>query len=313
MFDLIGDVHGHAAELEALLAELGYARHLGAWRHPERRAVFVGDLIDRGPRIREAVRLARDMVEAGAAFAVLGNHEFNALAFHAPDPDAPGERLRRHTPTNVALHAATLEQVPAGELTDHLEWMRSLPLWLDLGGARVVHACWDPPALAVAGEALFRHGGLTDSFLIEAQDPESLLFAAVEILLKGKEMTLPVGVSFVDRLGVRRTRARVRWYLEPRGQTAASYALPRFPVIPASPLPARVLAEARPYPADVPPVFFGHYWLDDPEPAPLAANVACLDYSVARGGYLCAYRCDGEPLIERGRFVRAAAARAAVR
>jgi uncharacterized protein YecE (DUF72 family) len=47
-YDIIGDVHGHATELVALLRRLGYAERQGAWRHPDRTAVFVGDLIDYG-------------------------------------------------------------------------------------------------------------------------------------------------------------------------------------------------------------------------------------------------------------------------
>jgi hypothetical protein len=78
------------------------------------------------------------------------------------------------------------------------------------------------------------------------------------------------------------------------------------PGIPAASLPAKVRVEARPYPAGAPPVFFGHYWLDAPAPAPLAPNVVCLDYSVAKGGFLCAYRWEEGP-IARERFRVAAA------
>ncbi|MBF8192868.1 polynucleotide kinase-phosphatase [Nonomuraea sp. K274] len=71
-FDVIGDVHGCRAELETLLGELG-------WRgltHPEgRTAVFVGDLVDRGPDTPGVLRLVMDMVEAGTAICVAGNHE----------------------------------------------------------------------------------------------------------------------------------------------------------------------------------------------------------------------------------------------
>ncbi len=80
-FDVIGDVHGCRAELEELLAALGYAisyddgRPVGA-RHPDgRRAVFVGDLVDRGPDTPGVLRLAMGMVESGDAFVVCGNHE----------------------------------------------------------------------------------------------------------------------------------------------------------------------------------------------------------------------------------------------
>ena len=85
-FDIIGDVHGCRAELEELLATLGYelerdgaGRPVGA-RHPGgRRAVFVGDLVDRGPDTPGVLRLVMGMVAAGTAFCVAGNHEAKLL------------------------------------------------------------------------------------------------------------------------------------------------------------------------------------------------------------------------------------------
>ena len=63
------------------------------------------------------------------------------------------------------------------------------------------------------------------------------------------------------------------------------------------------------YPADAKPVFVGHYWLSATRPDLLAENVACLDYSVAKGGFLCAYRWDGEQKLTDGKFVWLPAAR----
>ena len=76
-FDIIGDIHGCATELEALLAALGYALGAeGVYAHPQgRRAFFVGDLADRGPRVVDTVNLVRRMVEGGTALAVPGNHD----------------------------------------------------------------------------------------------------------------------------------------------------------------------------------------------------------------------------------------------
>ena len=80
-FDVIGDVHGCRAELEALLAKLGYeirtdadGRPTGAHR-AGRRAIFVGDLVDRGPDTPGVLRLVMGMVAAGDALCVPGNHE----------------------------------------------------------------------------------------------------------------------------------------------------------------------------------------------------------------------------------------------
>jgi protein phosphatase len=75
-FDLIGDIHGCGDELEELLTLLGYTRVGGVFRHPEgRRAIFLGDLVDRGPRVPDVLRIVMGMVEAGSALCVPGNHD----------------------------------------------------------------------------------------------------------------------------------------------------------------------------------------------------------------------------------------------
>ena len=81
-FDLIGDVHGCFDELVALLKQLGYQppESGAAWRPPPgRKAVFVGDLVDRGPKVPDVLRLVMDMVEAGTALCVMGNHDNKLL------------------------------------------------------------------------------------------------------------------------------------------------------------------------------------------------------------------------------------------
>ena len=80
-FDIIGDVHGCFDEAVELLEKLGYQvdrdqQNNIRLRHPEnRKAVFVGDLVDRGPKTPEVIRLVMGGVESGAAFCVAGNHD----------------------------------------------------------------------------------------------------------------------------------------------------------------------------------------------------------------------------------------------
>ena len=77
-FDIIGDVHGCADELETLLEQLGYESPGAgeAPRHPEgRRAVFLGDVVDRGPRVLDSYRIVRSMVEDSDAICIPGNHD----------------------------------------------------------------------------------------------------------------------------------------------------------------------------------------------------------------------------------------------
>ena len=80
-FDIIGDIHGCADELSELLTTLGYAAgSTGIWSHPQgRRVIFLGDLVDRGPRIPDVLRIVMRMVEAGNALAVPGNHDIKLM------------------------------------------------------------------------------------------------------------------------------------------------------------------------------------------------------------------------------------------
>ena len=97
-YDIIGDVHGHADVLVALLRKLGYREQMGAWRHTERTAVFVGDFIDRGPRQVESVMVARRMVDAGTAVAVMGNHELMRSRGSSPILNRPASSCDRTSP-----------------------------------------------------------------------------------------------------------------------------------------------------------------------------------------------------------------------
>jgi protein phosphatase len=80
-FDIVGDVHGCFDEMTQLLSQLGYKQNeAGVYQHPEgRKAVFVGDLVDRGPKIPEVVRLVKGMVDSGFAFCVPGNHDIKFM------------------------------------------------------------------------------------------------------------------------------------------------------------------------------------------------------------------------------------------
>jgi len=304
MYDLIGDIHGHADELVQLLEVLGYKKLQGVYRYPDRKVIFLGDFIDRGPKIRQVLEIVRPMIEEGKALAVMGNHELNALAYHTEDPEESGQHLRRHSTKNENQHRQTLDQLKPEELHFYLEWFRTLPMWLDLDGLRAVHACWDKKAIATIAHAVKEHRGLTNGFLHAACKKDGTFYAPVEVILKGKEGKLPEGASFQDKDGHARTEIRTRWYMPPEGKTYRKYAFQSDEIACDLALDGAVIAAATPYPATSKPVFVGHYWLSAQRPELLADNVACLDYSVAKGGFLCAYRWQGEQKLSNKNFVR---------
>ncbi len=81
-FDVIGDIHGCADELVSLLDKLGYTERDGVYSHSEgRRAVFLGDLCDRGNKNVRVLKIVMAMVQSGNAFAVVGNHDSKLLKY----------------------------------------------------------------------------------------------------------------------------------------------------------------------------------------------------------------------------------------
>lgn len=81
-FDIIGDVHGCCDELEALLTKLGYVKTDGTYSHPDgRKAAFLGDFCDRGPKNVEVLKTVMKMVNSGNAIAVPGNHDVKLLKY----------------------------------------------------------------------------------------------------------------------------------------------------------------------------------------------------------------------------------------
>ncbi len=296
--DLIGDIHGHADRLEALLRKLGYNQRGNAYRHPERRVVFMGDYIDRGPDSPRVVKLVRAMVDAGSAVALCGNHEFNAICFNTPREG--GGYLRPHTEKNVRQHAATLEQYGTrkDDYAAAIAWFKTLPLYLETPHLRALHACWDVETINYLKEVL-PDATIPEALLPTAAEKGTPLYQSVEITCKGKELELPAGYSFHDKDGHERREIRTKWWINPVGKSFQAMS-----VLPGQGLDHLPFSgtDTAYYSSRERPVFFGHYWLRG-TPQLLTPNACCLDYSVAKGGVLTAYRFDGEEALDAGKLV----------
>lgn len=310
-YDIIGDVHGCGTKLELLLAELGYQRdEAGVYRHPERTAVFVGDLIDRGKEQLKVLQVVKGMVDAGTAKIVMGNHEFNAIAWATENPDT-GKPLREHNEHNHSQHEEFLEQLSAEEQAYWVEWFKTLPLWLDLGGIRVVHACWHEKSMAEVEAYTGSNMLTTADHYAQAALKNGVLYDAIETLLKGPEISLiDHGMpAYYDHEAQKpREKARLRWWA-------------RVSTLPEAAVLSRVkLADKTDYPQcerreidasyleyayhGTVPLFYGHYWREwEHDLDEWTTYTACVDFSATRGGTLVAYRWSGEPEIHWSNYV----------
>jgi hypothetical protein len=299
----VGDIHGQAFELEKLLTKLSYNNIDGVWQHPTRKLIFLGDFVDRGDYQREVIDIVRPMIDNGHALSVMGNHEYNAIAFCTQNDD--GDYLRPHSHKNIKQHRAFIKAYRDNpkEYKDVIEWFKTLPLWLDLEGLNVIHACWDKDLMNRIID--FQDSNLlTDELLHSSSDKSQWQYEAIETLLKGKEVPLPDGHSFLDKDKNRRHEIRIQWWMEKSSTYKDAFIGPEsaYTNIPNDPINGDHLIT---YSHKNKPLFIGHYWMNG-EIKPLATNIACLDYSVAmEGGKLVAYRWDGEQEINTGKFVLA--------
>lgn len=140
-FDIIGDVHGCADELELLLARLGYdvswsgetsVRTCTVTARHERRLIFVGDLVDRGPRTPDVLRIAMSMSASGLAQCVLGNHDAKFLRW------LTGSNV--HVANGLAQSIAQMESETTAFRDEVIAYLSALPIYLWLDGGRLVVA-----------------------------------------------------------------------------------------------------------------------------------------------------------------------------
>lgn len=304
MFDIIGDIHGHAKELEILLIKLGYKRKAGVYSHPEnRKCVFLGDYIDRGPKIRETLHIVKDMCDAGNAFAIMGNHEFNAICFHTKHPENGGF-FRTHGLKEIEQHLDTLRQFKHFESEwneEFLPWFHSLPIFLEFEEFRVVHACWDDKHVEwlKSNNIYSSYNGrneISSKILSDYDNKLEDVYSVFEELLKGKEFELAPEQSFLDKDGESRNKARIKWFQSVNNRR---YNKDLFLGIDREfgeqAVDELILNKLPKYDSEI-HVFFGHYWLSG-KPESSNSNAICLDYSVARNGHLVAFKFDKREFI----------------
>ncbi|MDD4225287.1 MAG: metallophosphoesterase [Mariniphaga sp.] len=293
MYDIIGDVHGHAQLLKKLLQELGYAKTPTGYANPDRKAIFVGDFLNRGPQIRKTIRMIRTMVENGNAYAILGNHEINTIIAHLTDKK--NKPLVKPPLKNFIPVLKTINEFVnyPDEWAGHLKWLRSLPLFLELEDIRVVHACWSDRAIEYLKNNL-PPGKIKKGLFKEIHThPESELAQNIWLITKGPQFHMPGDLKIINSKGVSSRSFRMRWWENPVGKTFEEISFESKFKLPNYTIPPQIAPSTYPYPEDAPIVFFGHYCRKN-GPHIIKPNICCLDSCIVGSKNLLAYRWNGE-------------------
>lgn len=302
MYDIIGDVHGYASLLKKLLLQLGYEKTFDGYKHPERKAVFVGDFVNRGPEIRKTVRIIKKMVENGNALAILGNHEIYAITYSLKDKDGTFV-VKSRSKNYLALHKTIREYVGfSEEWKEHIEWMLKLPLYLDLGDIRIVHACWSDPVIEWLKESETKGKNSRDIFKKVYKKPKSKTAKNINILTKGIDFKMPGNLKLINNKGVSPQSFRLRWWEDLTGKTFEEISFESKFTLPGYEIPSHLIPNLPVYNENEPIVFFGHYCRHN-GPYIIKPNICCVDSCVAGSKTLTAYCWNGEKTLNAENLV----------
>lgn len=301
MYDIIGDIHGHYDLLVRMLQELGYKNTDKGFSCDNRKVIFTGDYINRGPEIRKTVSLIRLMVENGNALAILGNHELNAILFLTLDKS--GKNYRKHLSRLKLPLLKTLEEYSnyPDELKNTIKWFRQLPLFLDLGTIRIVHGGWNKTHIHTVQQFMNGENKIKKSFLKEFIVNPNLNKAVTE-LVKGVELQLPKDLIVKDNKGISRRVFRIKWWEPAEGKTFREASFSNRFKLPEYTIPKEIVPSIKYYSDNLPPVFFGHYCLEKQDLI-IKNNLCCVDRCVVRSQTLSAYRWNGETTLLPGNIV----------
>ena len=292
MYDIIGDVHGNADALKNLLLKMGYSKKSGCYSHQNRKAVFTGDFVNRGKKVRQTLKMVRRMVENKAAFAVMGNHEYNLICYHTKSLGRGF--LRKHTSANRSLfyYSTRAFRDHPEEWRENLDWIKQLPLFLEFEHFRVVHACWDRRIVKFVKRNL-PGNRMTEAFLHNSARSGTIESEVVKVLLSGVEVPVDKFTTVTNSGGKPVGSLRIKWWMQPDTHRLCSVALGEYHIKPNRLLSKKEKTMFLPYPENRRPLFIGHYCLRD-DPGLQSPNICCVDYCYYRKGRLVAYRMHGE-------------------
>jgi hypothetical protein len=283
----IGDLHAQQEKLTALLASQGLPEE---GDESDTTIVFIGDLIDNSRESTTdhiaALNTVKTLVDNKQALCLLGNHEFNAVGWYLKDAD--GNHLRdRSKAGNVKQHQHFLAQVGQDSAEHKLwvEWFMTLPLYINVGDMRAIHACWHEESIIRLDKYLNPDRSLKAEHWADAFDSSHELYELIETLLKGPEVTLPSGFSFHDKNGIERHQIRAAWWKdEYSAQTYRDLAI--VPTGQADVIPnVKLERSAKTFNQQslLFPVVVGHYTLaPTPFPTSLSESVVCVDFNAAK-------------------------------
>lgn len=297
MYDIIGDIHGHASSLTKLLRKFGYSNTTTGYKHEERKTIFVGDLINKGPESVEVLRLVRKMVDNGQAQVVLGNHELNFILHFYANSIHPNTPLMWSKGYGYFHRLYSDFYFDTNKVHEWVNWCRELPLAIETEQFRVAHACWHQPSIDLIKQ-FSPSLTLNDCIMEELFKQNTPLLEALFLITKGIEVMLPKYVPLSAKKLSRPGRAKIQWWKIKEAThyfDLAANPKKKFPNI-EIPIPPSLMNIE--YSSKEKPLFMGHYNLNRKVDL-IAPNMAILDFNIKKKQRIAAYRISEETTLTK--------------
>jgi hypothetical protein len=296
-FDIIGDVHGHGNLLEKLLIKLGYTDNGLSFSHPERKAIFCGDFIDRGKENIKALNIVMQMCKHGQALAIPGNHDIAFIQYHTKLKGS-NQNIIPQNPQHEIMFRETLREFNANStfMEHYLHWIKNLPLFIEHDLFRVYHGYYHPEIR----KSLSNEKGIaTYNDVLEH-------FAHWSPLADLITKSVSVKVSVRGKQGKKTERIRIKWWEHVEKDLHADHFLlhtyEHYENMQIEAIEANAYQKFKPYGTDEKPLFLGHFCINSMHGIQ-ASNLCIIDLCVIRTGRLAAYRFDGEKILKKEKIV----------
>jgi hypothetical protein len=290
----IGDLHGHASELKKLLGNAGFLPFGESFRHPNLKAAFVGDFINRGFENLACLRIVRAMVESGDAIAVPGNHEVIFLNYHQKDPRTKEYTMPNRNGWNKLLQNTMQEfgNHPK-ELDEMLRWLRLLPVVVEERDFNLVHACYDPDSIELLRDRTHGTFSLSEEHWLRiGLGEDSALTEALHTLTFGISIYLDTAQLFPGANLASQHAPRIRYWEDPTEKSLQETLFldddKHLAGIGFLSLPESFYGAFRTYQEYETPLVHGHYCVQG-ELKNLPQNIIIADRAVIKTGVLKAW------------------------
>jgi len=285
--DFVGDIHANSKKFISLLEKLGYVFVNDKWEHSEnRQLVILGDFINAGFDNIQTLSILYKLWKSNKAIILLGNHEY-FLAWYYFKFARTAFTSSKSPLINDYESLLNEFKNSVDELCVYTEWLLGFPLFIENDKFRAVHAYWSENNI----EQIKPYKNLKQLFekFENSKSKEKILKNAINETIEGLKIQLYVSCKMDKPV-----KYRVKWwqniYNKPLPQSIMTHRPVKCPGIIVAP---ELLPGFKHYAETEIPVFFGHYWFQT-LPYLLRNNVCCLDFGASKGGYLVAYRWNGE-------------------